>query len=406
MRPALDIVMKWQLQNPDITDPTAAIEEVRNSGVLKNKPQLKTKSPQEPPKQGELTSTLISHFLRHELKPIFVQTSRKADITPIGRRKVGEPPIRSFQDEGPLLDDGKAKPWKYDSSWAIELLVWICKKLDSTTVEREWGFLLPPILTLLEDTDTSIRAQGCELLQLLLEATPPALLQRTGLAPLFEETLTISLSYLPTLTPVEESAIILPAAFSAMLTLIDTTKPSPMTHQSPSSARLKSLDILLRRSILAHYPHIQEYPRIVIIYLTHLPSILSRMGIDSVKHLKDLLPLLSAILSDPLAIAYPELPLNAVIALQSVIANAWPRISAWDGEVLKGVVVCWVRCAEKLEARMSGDGSELEKVKRELKICIEMLRAVMVNNGEEKEFKVSERRFVDAEPLLQELFGD
>jgi hypothetical protein len=407
MAPALDIIVAWQLRNPGLTDPAAAIEEVRVSDVFKNASNGSVKPPKEQKKkQSELTSTLITHFLRHELRTLFAQTGRKAEITPAGRKRIGEPPPLSFNDGGPILDDEKAKPWKYHSSWAIDLLGWICKKLDPTIVEREWGFLLPPILTLLEDTDTSIRSQGCTLLRLLLLSTPPQLLQRTGLAPLFEEHLTISLSYLPTLTPVEESVIILPPAFAALLTLIDAAyPPAPTAKHRLSESRIKSLDKLLRHTILAHYPHIQEYPPIAVIFLANIPPILERLGIDSVRHLTALLPLLSGILTDPLATAYPELPRAAAMALQSVVANAWPRICAWEGEVLRGVTVCWSRVAEELDGRRRGDGGEeLETMKEELRICAEMLRAVMVREGKGENFESDAQKLVDADGRMGELF--
>ena len=403
MAPALDIIMAWQLRNPDINDLAAAIEEVKASDLLSTA-NGSTKSQAEPRKQGELTSTLISHFLRKELKPLFAQANTKADITPTGRRKIGEPPPRSFGQDGPVLDDEKSKPWKYHSAWAMDLLTWICMKLDTKIVEEEWGYLVPPILTLLEDTDTQIRAKGCNLLQLLLLSTPTQLLQRTGLAPLFEETLTTSLSYLPTLTPQSESAILLPAAFTALLTLLDAAHPPPPAHSRPSTARQASLTRLLRHSILGPFAHAQDHPLAATALLAPVPALLDRLGVAAAPLLKDVLPLLAAVLRDPLALAaHPPLVLAAARGLRAALANAWPRVPAWRGAVLGGVAVCWMRVVE-----LRGPGRRGEEgvvaVGEELKACVGVLRAVMVSQGLGEVFEEDVRVLVQADGQLEELF--
>jgi len=405
MAQALDIIMAWQLRNPDISDAAAAIEEVKASNLLKIDANGSAKSPAEPRKQGELTSALISHFLRHVLKPLFVQAKTKADITPAGRKKIGELPQRSFGQGGPVLDDQNSNPWKYESAWAMDLLAWICMKLDVKIVEQEWGYLLPPVLTLLEDTDTSIRAKGCDLLRLLLLSTPPPLLQRTGLAPLFEDTLTISLSYVPTLTPQEESAVLLPAAFSALLTLIDTAYAPPPPHERLSAARLASLTRLLRRSIIQPFSHVHDYPLAATALLAAAPAVLDRLGVDAIAHLKDLVPLLAGVLADALAVAaQPTLVLAAVRGLRSTIANAWPRVAAWRGEVLRGVAVCWVRVGEEMGG-LQGVNADLLVIKEELRACVGMLREVMVRDGLGKAFEDDTTMLVHADGRLQSLFA-
>lgn len=404
MTQALDIIMAWQLRNPDIIDPAAAIEEVKASDLLSSI-NGSTKSQAEPRKQGELTSTLISHFLRKELKPLFAQANTKADITPAGRKTIGELPSRSFGQDGPVLDDEKSKPWKHQSAWAIDLLTWICMKLDMKIVEQEWGYLVPPILTLLEDTDTWIRAKGCDLLRLLLLSTPTLLLQRTGLTPLFEDTLTVSLSYLPTLTPQEESAILLPAAFSALLTLIDVAHPPPPPHSRPSTARLASLTRLLRHSILSPFAHASDHPLAATALLAPMPTILDRLGVDAAPHLKDAVPLLAGVLRDALALAaHPPLVLAAARGLRAAVGNAWPRMPAWRGAVLGGVVLCWVRCVEVLGAPGTREDAELGAVREELKACVGMLRAVMVSQGLGEAFEDEVRVLAEADGQLEKLF--
>lgn len=419
MGPALDILVAWQLRHPDIADPTAAIEEIKISNVLSKITTNGTKvgapaskatrgeKKRNNKKQGELTQALLSRFLHQELKPLFAQTasSRRNEITKAGRKKMGEPLRRHFADEEPVFDDEKAKPWKYRDAWALDLLAWCCKSLDESSVEREWGFLIPPVLTVMDDTDSRVRARGCEMLADLLNATASGLLAKTGLAPLFEESLMVSLSYLPTLTPEDESVVILDAALPALLVLADCTHPAPPPGQRSDEKRIKFLDKILRRGILGPYAHVSEYMRVAEVLLRYLPAVLGRMGIDSVKHVKDLLPLLANVLAEPLGPAYPRLLAVAAKALQFVILNAWPRVSFWEGEILRGVTICWVRILEDIEHESDNENKKmLEEVKDELKVCIEMVKAVMDSDGNSERFQADVKKLTAVDEKLESLF--
>jgi tRNA nucleotidyltransferase/poly(A) polymerase len=415
MGPALDVLVAWQFRHPGITDPTSAIEEIKTSNVLSkfhaNGARKGTSVGREKnsngKKQGELTQALLSHFLRQELKPLFAQTtsSRRNEITTAGRKKIDEPLRRRFDDEDPIFDDKKVKPWKYRDTWALDLLAWCCKSLDEKSVEMEWGFLIPPLLTVMDDMDLRVRVRGCEMLTDLLDATPSGLLAKTGLAPLFEENLMVSLSYLPTLTPEDESVVILGVTLRALLSLADCAYPAPPSGQRPNEKRMKFLDKILRHGILRPYAHVSEYVRVVEVLFCYLPSVLEKMGIDSVKHVKDLLPLLANVLAEPLGPTYPNLLLVATKALQFVILNAWPRISFWEGEILKGVTVCWVRVLEDMENRADNENKRvLGEVMDELKVCVEMVRAVMDSEGKAESFQADVKKLVSTDEKLEFLF--
>jgi len=297
-----------------------------------------------------------------------------------------------------FYDEENTKPWKYKETWALSLLQWVFQSLDERNVEREWGFLVPPLLTILDDTDVQIRAKGCKMLQCLLEVTPPQLLKRTGLGPLFENSLYISTTYLPSLTPEDDSIMILEAALPALLTLLNSTCPPVPKGQTYDPVRTKALDKFLRKGILLSYIHAGEHARIAETLLNQLPPILKSMGIDSVKHFKDLIPLLVAVLIDPLGPACPDLLLAATKAMQAVVVNGWPRIGFWRGETLKGLTVCWLYVAEEGE-----ENEEFAVLKKELRIVAQMLKAVL-EREEGVEWDVEVRKLIDADLRLEGLF--
>jgi len=60
------------------------------------------------------------------------------------------------------------------------------------------------------------------------------------------------------------------------------------------------------------------------------------LGIETIRFLKDSIPLLMAVMIDPLGAKFPPLLLAATKGIGAVIRNAWPRVGFWRNEVLKG----------------------------------------------------------------------
>jgi tRNA nucleotidyltransferase (CCA-adding enzyme) len=391
---ALDVVMAWQLRNPNVTDTDTVLEEVRawkQAANTEGPPKKKTKT------QGELSSVLSSHFLRLTLRPIFTQTPNNPNLTATGRRDINANLKR--QNHSNIFND-EIRPWKNKDAWALDILNWVCKNLDEQFVEEEWGVLIPPILTILDDTEVDIKARGCGYVQDLLEKTPPHILKRTGLTPVFEESLIACTSYLPNLTAEKDSIIILNAAYPALFALANTAYP-PVTPPAHSPERTKFLVNVLRKGILAGYKHAGEKVRIAQTLLIHLPTLINALGIDSVAHLKDTISLLSNLLSDPFASASPSLLSTALTSYKAVISNGWPRIGYWRGDVLRGLCTLWVRILEE------EDQEQFQDIKMQLKDIMYGLNAAVTANSEFKTQWPSElKQLLDADEDLHGLFSD
>ncbi|KAK8211984.1 hypothetical protein IWZ01DRAFT_569393 [Phyllosticta capitalensis] len=408
MKDALDVVMAWQLRNPDIHDPSEAIEEVRI--YRQNNPQVDVAA-KTSKKKGELTSHLASHFLQLTIRPLFAKAHNPA-ITAQGRRTIQANQPRSHR--ALMEDETETKPWKDEKNkHVLSLLRWVLLTLAPDRIERSWPLLIPPILTLVDDHEPKYKTVGCELLHRLLDMTSPQLLARTGLEPVFRDALEPCLSYLPTLTPEAESTPLLNAAYPAYIALTKLTTPLPAVSSSQSSqsplspahvAHANALAAILSSHILpdlAHQTTITTHVGSARTLLSHLRAILPDLGVHAVKLLKDLVPLLSTILSDPLGPAAPPLLADAARALQCVVLAAWARVWHWRAEVLRGVVVAWVRlAAEKDDAA--------ENVRRELRGCVQLLKRV-VDTGEENERREWEGevgQLVQKEERLKWLFED
>lgn len=293
--------------------------------------------------------------------------------------------------------------------------------------KENWSLFIPPLLTLLDDTSTPIRCRSLSLTHTFLSKLPPSLLVQSGLDSVFEDAIMPSLSWLPTLTPLEESLQILPLAYQALYTLCDVRYPAPLSPpdtsttaislipQSTAAAKgkeqntlknhIKFLDKILRQGILSSYTHSSEHPQIVHVLVKELTTLIPKLGISSVKHLKDTLPLLSSILSDPFATSQPALLLSAVKCLQVLILNAWPRMrdEGNRGWVISVLVGAWKSCTSETEREGKGEMEELEEIKKEIGIAGRLLvRAV----GDSVDFRTEVGPLMEIDAgLVRDVFG-
>lgn len=377
MKDAIDVVTAWQLRNPETATAEGAIEEVKNTKF-----------------HGELTASLITHFLRLTIRPLFLKNQHPA-VTAQGRKVTTTVLPKKLSME---QSDEIAKPWKgRQNAAALELLHWTLVNVDDKAIEQHWPLLLPPLLSITDDTDTKFKAMGCQLVSLLLAKTSPSLLSRTGLSEVFEEALMPCLGYLPSLTPEDESVNLLSEAYPALIalsrTMDDQNKIKNQTLDSPPR-RIQLLDTVVRKGILTAYTYCSENVNIVEVLLRSLSLVVNELGIECVKHLKHVLPMLSEVLGNPFGHAHPPTLLAATKSLQSVILNGWPRMAFNRGEVLKGITLCWIHVQDE---QMEG----LEDVRKELKMTVLMLKDAVGLEDIQTDFKA----LVDADPRLDALFS-
>lgn len=389
MKDALDVVMAWQLRNPTATDATEAIEAVQKFRSEKN--------------ESELPSCLASHFLQLTIPPFFPQSKTTTNA---------------------LEGSRQPTPWKDEGNkYILDLLAWSIRTLIHQTLEMQWRFLIPPILKMIDDIDVKWKAKGCWFLHLLLDHLgklgsqdlsnkKPAsrqgmanFLQRTGYHNVFADALLPLFTYLPSLT-VEQEAVML---FKEALPTITSLALLLPNDDSKKDSRNQLLDKIVRQGILsplAHFPTPSTYPELATVIVSHVPILASDMGIETVKHLRDLVPLLSTILQEPFALSHVSVLLATLHALQSILLNAWPRIPRHRGTILMGLCLLWARC---LEERGRGGGPSVVEVQGQIKESVGMLDAIMQANEEEdlkETWEKEKTEMAQSAPGFSELFAE
>ncbi|KAL8996287.1 MAG: hypothetical protein Q9169_004173 [Polycauliona sp. 2 TL-2023] len=316
-------------------------------------------------------NTLITNLLLNHIKPLFLK-SKSSLLTSQGRAAISPLPGTTIPSD---FESG-SKPWKFTSPHIITVFQWVLTQLDAAMAEKNWPLIIPPLLTILDDVSIPLRIKGCELLQILLKVVPASLLERSGLGSLFHDTLMPYLLFLPSLTPEEESIPLLNASYNTLLLLTLSRYPTPSpshAQQHNTSKRTKILDEIIRYGILKGYTHSGENVRIAELLMHKSADLVHAMGIHSVKHLKDLLPIISGILTAPFAAAYPPLLDAALELVKAIIVNGWPRLAFRRAEVLEGLLVCWSRIQEEGREREGALEDVQRKIEDVLRVVVRVL---------------------------------
>jgi hypothetical protein len=390
MKEALDVVMAYQLKYPDKANVEDAIAEVQASRQQSGNANGSVNG-------GELSSSLVRHFLTLTIRPLFAK-ARPTTVTDAGRKNTATvlPKKMAMQS----MDESINKPWKNEREpYALDLLRWCVNALDESIVEEVWPQILPPILTLVDDWEAKYKTIGVKYVHELLKVTPPALLTKTGLGEVFEDALMPCLTFLPDITPEQESIPLLDAVYPTLLILAAVRYPQfpPAVSKYSSSdlarRRVKFLDTIIRKGVIYGYTYCSNYPRVTSALFKHLIPILNALGIESVKHLQYLLPILTETLSHPLAEAQVETLVSATRALQAVVLNGWPRMVEYRGEVLKGLTFAWVNVHALEDA-------EVETLRKEMKEAVKMLRYAV---AEKVDFDVDCKKLTEADLQVEGL---
>ena len=414
----------------------------------------------------QLPDTLLD-LLTQIIKPLF-SNEHHSKLTSTGRKNLvhdGLPAsVNRFSSQ--ILFDGESRPlWK--NGWTSPLLRHVLRSYEGLkspddsarrkTLEAHFHLLVPPILHQLDDVEISYKCSGCQCLRLLcdnLHETRSEILKRSGLTDVFIDALKNDFSLLPTLTPEDESLMLLEALYPAYRSLVrarfphhsnndnaqqtdtDATTSDPVSAKreaapKPTSTststdtdpehtlRTTYLTLLLRHQLLHSLHHLStgsgtgttiSVPLSTFL-ISQLPALFTDLGAPSTSHLQSTLPLLRNVLLDPFGTAAPELLLATARCLQGIVRVTWARIrDRWWGEVLRGAVACWVNlCDEeadldvKEKERDRAAKRKLSEVKTELKLLVWLLEDVV----RQQVFGAVRRELVMEEPLLEGLFeGD
>lgn len=209
------------------------------------------------------------------------------------------------------------------------------------------------------------------------------LLLQTGLGDVFEDSIHPVLLFLPSLTPVEDTIKLLPVGYEALYALCDSRYPGKQEGEidtrlsvstsrtsrsiinppkSSAQLRLAFLNRIIRQAVLPAHLHCQEIPLVVEILVSQIGIIIPKIGISGVRHLKDILPIISNILINPfLPDTSPSLIIKTLQTLRGVILVLWPRIGVEEHRLI--ILQALGLSYGNLRAELDGEGKSEDKKK-------------------------------------------
>ncbi|CAI6087688.1 unnamed protein product [Clonostachys chloroleuca] len=342
---------------------------------------------------ADVSTFITRSILQDYLRPIFSKATTR--VTSSGRPT-------QFPDPDPSSHRQGVEPpaWKKHGFRIIPIFRWAVNAADAKLVANNWFLFAPVLLALVEDAESSTRQAGLEILATFIRNCPLRILQSTGIGTVFQEAIFPSLLYLPSLTPEEESVPLIDAAYQALLALAQReTDP-----RSPS--RRKLLDKVFRDGVFTAYFHASEYISVVETLMKNTTAILDCLEVYSVKHLQNLLPMFSSVMTDPFIISRPTALLEAVKTLNACLRNCWPRISSepkYTAEVIRIISICWLNLYDgELASRPSS--RDLTLLTDELRRSADIMHALS-KTEDSSQLSTDLVPILQKEPRLSKLFS-
>lgn len=158
-----------------------------------------------------------------------------------------------------IAEDKERQNWKESTKVKSLSMIWLLISLfrQDQVYEKYWPIVTSFILHLLDDPQPLFKAQGCFILShfmTVLEGfvTEVHLFTKTGLAKLLSDSVKNCLTYLPQMTPSDESLYLLSAAFPPLYKLVSIGSTS-------ADESCKNFIEVLNEGVLSSIHHIQGY---------------------------------------------------------------------------------------------------------------------------------------------------
>ena len=187
-------------------------------------------------------------------------------------------------------------------------------------VERNWRYIMPLLLTFLDDTDSMVKREACCSLNLLCYRLPrnsENIIKKSQTLPLFTKALHPLLLALPSLTPEEKSGIILPIVY-------DTTFMLYRLAVIDDLERYSTLSALLNDTLLPSISKCKDYVDLILILMDILNQFINECESYAIVLTKQIVYTLMTVLMDPY-ISHAEKVVAAMVGIVHRCIDNVPR---------------------------------------------------------------------------------
>lgn len=241
--------------------------------------------------------------------------------------------------------------WKMHNLKSVSLFSFILSQLDFNQVRQYWWLISPTILNILDDHEATIKLQGVQLLDQLLSKIDSQFLSQTGLLEVFLKSLEPLLSYLPRLTPTDQSCLILAKTYPVVIRLLQKHKDKETYN--------RALISLLNGNIFYSIGLVGDNYSILEILTEQINIVIKELGVSITKTLPRLLYTVGNLISNPFIYTDKTLYVNLLNIIISIELNSWPRMDSHKYDILAMCAIC---------CRYENDAQVVEKLNDILQI--------------------------------------
>ncbi|KAI8886217.1 hypothetical protein K501DRAFT_331343 [Backusella circina FSU 941] len=269
----------------------------------------------------------VKDILNSVLRPVFQQQAK--EHPQLNSKK--NVPSRYAKNDQLGLDFHENQKWKGEHF--VDILCWLIEELEAQQIKDNLPLLLPPILIVLDDYDTTYKALAVTMVHTMISKLDASFIKGSGISQLFIESLFKCLNYVSE----ERDAALLQVAYKCIIDLIG------LTNQPGSKGRSDLYERVLLDGVLLGFTYAGQKIAFMLILLPQIPILYNELGSVGVSYLKSIIPILCVSLAmtpgnNP---KMEEMNRLAGEALGVVIKKCWPRIPNYEGEILRAIAKSW-----------------------------------------------------------------
>lgn len=192
--------------------------------------------------------------------------------------------------------------------------------VEYTNIEKNWRFILPLLLTFLDDTDLFVKREACFILCTICDRISPNKLSEKNIVlksqtmPLFKNAIQPLLLALPSLTPEEKSVLLLPTAYHTIFILYSISIQDKLEYYTAMSA-------LLNDTLLPSIGKCKDYVKVLGELLDILKTLLEKCDEFAIVLTKQVVYTLLTLLMDPYIVYGGDVVTKTVFIIQFCIEN-------------------------------------------------------------------------------------
>lgn len=190
--------------------------------------------------------------------------------------------------------------------------------IENADIESNWRYILPFLLTFLDDADLGVKREACnslnEIFKSLLssEKIKDNIILKSQTMPLFTNAMQALLLALPSLTPEWKSRLILPLTYETTFRLYKLAIPNELE-------RYTRLGSLLNDTLLPSLSKCKDYVELTLIILSILKDFIKECDGFAIVLCKQIIYTLITILMDPFIVHADKVVLGIIDILQDCI---------------------------------------------------------------------------------------